>query len=83
MRRTLIWRVLCLYGLLLLGCVGMISWNARADREVSVIESREEASAGPMFPCLSASNSRMPILGRGSSMKRRACSVSMNYAGNS
>lgn len=43
MRRTLIWRVLCLYGLLLLGCVGMISWNARAGREVSVIESREEA----------------------------------------
>lgn len=43
MKRKWIWRVLFLYALLLLGCVAMIFWNARAYHQVTVIESREEA----------------------------------------
>lgn len=44
MKRKWIWRVLFLYGLILLGCMVIIFWNTRAYHQVTVIESREESA---------------------------------------
>lgn len=42
-KKTLIWRVLFLYGILFSGCVAILAWNVHTHQDVTVIESREEA----------------------------------------